>query len=193
MEIKLKEISVAELTKGYEDKQEDGVRGYEGKLDIRPPYQSEFIYRDKHRDAVIDTVRQNYPLNVMYWSAREDGDFEIIDGQQRTVSICKYVNKEFSIKGLAFQNLQDDKQKQILGYKLTVYLCSGTDSERLDWFETINIAGEEFSPQELHNAVYSGSWVTDAKRYFSKSNRPKFGDDYLSGVAIRQEYLETVD
>jgi hypothetical protein len=72
-----------------------------------------------------------------------------------------------------------------------IYFCSGTDSEKLDWFETINIAGEELSDQELKNAVYSGSWVSDAKRYFSKNSRPKFGDEYLSGSANRQEYLET--
>lgn len=44
-----------------------------------------------------------------------------------------------------------------------VYLCSGEDSEKLEWFKTINIAGEKLTDQELRNAVYSGSWVSDAK------------------------------
>jgi hypothetical protein len=127
----------------------------------------------------------------MYWAVREDGNFEIIDGQQRTISLCQYVNNDFSINGLAFHNLPKDKQELILEYKLMVYFCSGTDSEKLDWFQTINIAGKELTNQELRNAVYSGSWVTDAKRYFSKNSRPKIGDDYLSGSANRQEYLET--
>jgi len=191
MNIDLKEIKVRDLTNGYQDNAENGVVGYSGKLDIRPPYQREFIYKDKQRDAVINTVTKIFPLNVMYWAVREDGNFEIIDGQQRTISICQYVNNDFSINGLAFHNLPKDKQEQILDYKLMVYFCSGTDSEKLDWFETINIAGEELTPQELKNAVYSGSWVSDAKRYFSKNSRPKIGDDYLSGSANRQEYLET--
>ena len=72
-----------------------------------------------------------------------------------------------------------------------VYFCSGEDSEKLDWFETINIAGKVLTKQELRNAVFSGSWVSDAKRYFSKNSRPKIGDEYLSGSANRQEYLET--
>jgi len=127
----------------------------------------------------------------MYWAVREDGNFEVIDGQQRTISICQYVNGDFSLNGLAFHNLPKDKQEQILNYKLTVYLCSGTDSEKLEWFRTINIAGEKLTEQELRNAVYSGSWVSDAKRYFSKNSRPKIGDDYLNGSANRQEYLET--
>jgi len=75
-----------------------------------------------------------------------------------------------------------------------IYFCEGTDSEKLDWFETINIAGEKLTKQELRNAVYSGSWVSDAKRYFSKSSCPaiEIGSNYLAGSAIRQEYLETV-
>ena len=191
MNIELKEITVRDLTNGYKDNAEDGVIGYQGQLDIRPPYQREFVYGDKERNAVINTVQKGFPLNVMYWAVREDGNFEIIDGQQRTISLCQYVNNDFSINGLAFHNLPKDKQEQILEYKLMVYFCSGTDSEKLDWFQTINIAGKELTNQELRNAVYSGSWVTDAKRYFSKNSRPKIGDDYLSGSANRQEYLET--
>lgn len=193
MKIELKEITVRELAKGYKDNAEDGVIGYNGRLDIRPPYQREFIYKDKQRDAVINTIKKDFPLNVMYWHVREDGNFEIIDGQQRTISICQYVNGDFSFENLYIHNLQDDKKEQILNYKLMIYFCSGTDSERLDWFKTINIAGEKLTDQELRNAVYSGSWVTDAKRYFSKTSCAAYsiGNDYLNGSPIRQDYLET--
>lgn len=193
MKIELKEITVRELTNGYEDNDEAGVLGYGGRLDIRPPYQREFIYKDKQRDAVINTITKDFPLNVMYWAVREDGNFEVIDGQQRTISICQYVVGDFSFNGRGLHNLQHDEQEQILDYKLMVYLCSGADSEKLEWFKTINIAGEKLTDQELRNAVYSGSWVTDAKRYFSKNGCPAYGlgGDYLAGSAIRQDYLET--
>tara|TARA_S200000501_G_scaffold371879_1_gene415824 strand:- start:1058 stop:2134 length:1077 start_codon:yes stop_codon:yes gene_type:complete len=191
MKIELKEITVRELTTGYQDNEDDGVIGFGGKLDIRPPYQREFIYGEKERNAVIDTLIKYFPLNVMYWAVREDGNFEVIDGQQRTISICQYVEGDFSLNGLAFHNLPKDKQEKILDYTLMVYFCSGEDSERLDWFKTINISGKVLTNQELRNAVYSGSWVSDAKRYFSKNSRPKIGDEYLSGSANRQEYLET--
>ena len=129
----------------------------------------------------------------MYWAVREDGTFEIIDGQQRTISICQYVNGDFAFNFRYFHNLQPDEQEQILNYPLQVYICSGSDSEKLKWFKTINIAGKELTEQELRNAVYAGSWVSDAKRYFSKNGAPaaKIGGDYLTGSAIRQDYLET--
>jgi hypothetical protein len=193
MKIELKKITIRELTNGFEDNDENGVVGYGKKLDIRPPYQREFIYKDKQRDAVIDTITKNFPLNVMYWAVREDGNFEVIDGQQRTISACQYVNGDFSVDGLAFHNLTNDKKEQILNYELTIYFCSGADSEKLEWFKIINIAGERLTDQELRNAVYSGSWVSDAKRYFSKNGCAAYGigSDYLNGSPIRQEYLET--
>ncbi len=193
MNIELKEITVRELTNGYQDNEEHGVVGYEGKLDIRPPYQREFIYKDKQRDAVIDTITKDFPLNVMYWAVREEENFEVIDGQQRTISISQFVEGDFAYQNRYFHNLQKDEQEQILDYKLMVYLCSGTDSEKLEWFKTINIAGEKLTDQELRNAVYSGSWVSDAKRYFSKNSCPAYGigSDHLSGTPIRQDYLET--
>ena len=195
MKIQLIDLTVRDLVAGYRDDGEGGVRGYGGKLDIRPPFQREFIYKDKERSAVIDSILKGFPLNVMYWSDRGDGTYEIIDGQQRTISIAQYVAEKpgFSFKGLGFDNQQSDIRARILDYKLMVYVCTGTDSEKLEWFETINIAGVKLTNQELRNAVYSGSWVTDAKRYFSKPGCVAYaiGGRYLRGKAIRQEYLET--
>jgi hypothetical protein len=130
----------------------------------------------------------------MYWAVRADGGFEVIDGQQRTISICQYVTEDFSFQNLYIKNLPADAREKILGYKLMIYQCTGTDSERLDWFRTINIAGEKLTEQELRNAVYAGSWVSDAKRFFSKTGCAAYqiGQDYLDGSPIRQDYLETV-
>ena len=193
MDIQLEEITIEELVKGYHDDGDGGVQGYDSRLDIRPPFQREFVYKDNQRDAVINTVQRGFPLNVMYWSTRDNGTFEIIDGQQRTISIAQYVQGDFSFNGLYFHNLTDDRRKQFLNYKLMVYVCSGTESERLDWFRTINIAGEKLYEQELQNAVFAGTWVTSAKKIFSRINSPghQKGKDYLKGSPIRQDYLET--
>jgi Protein of unknown function DUF262/HNH endonuclease len=194
MDIKLTNITVHDLTSGYADNAEDGVVGFGGHLDIRPAYQREFIYKDRQRDAVIETVSKGFPLNVMYWAVRDHGGFELIDGQQRTISICQYIEGDFSVGGRYFYNLQDDEQNQILDYQLAIYRCTGTNSEKLEWFQTINIAGEKLTQQELRNAIFHGSWVSDAKRHFSKTGCPAYtmAGDYLAGSAIRQEYLQTV-
>ena len=193
MIIELREISVKDVFNGYVDSAENGVVGYGGKLNIRPAFQREFVYGEKERNAVLDTVIKGFPLNVMYWCDDGNGNYELLDGQQRTISLCQYCNGDFSLNNRYFHNLTATEQQQILDYKLMIYVCTGNDKEKLDWFKTINIAGVQLSAQELRNAIYTGSWLSDAKRYFSKNGCPavKVGEKYLSGKMIRQEYLET--
>ncbi|QQR77488.1 MAG: DUF262 domain-containing protein [Candidatus Moraniibacteriota bacterium] len=196
MKIDLHKIPIREVIAGYKDSAEEGVVAYEGKLDIRPKYQREFVYTGKQRDAVIETIKNGFPLNVMYWVKTDQGNFEVLDGQQRTISIGQYVTGDFSLNDRFFHNLTKEEQNQILDYELMVYFCEGTDKERLDWFRIINIAGEKLYDQELRNAVYTGPWLSDAKLKFSKSNCAAYllandGGSLVNGSPIRQEYLET--
>lgn len=192
MNIKLKEIQISDLIEGYENNQDEGVYGYCGKLNIRPKYQREFVYGEKEQRAVINSVFNGFPLNVMYWVKNNDGTFEVLDGQQRTLSICSYADGDFSFEQKGFWNLTSDKRQEFLDYKLLVYQCEGTESEILDWFKVINIAGLKLTDQEMRNAVYTGEWLTDAKRYFSKNGciATKIGDGYVKGEANRQALLE---
>jgi len=195
MTIKQIEVTVGDIARGYINNEEQGVRGYGGQLDIRPPYQREFIYNENEQQAVISTVLKGYPLNVMYWVRRsEDAEcpYEVMDGQQRTLSLCEYVDGKFAYDFKNFFNQPADIQKIILDYPLTIYLCEGEPSEKLEWFKTKNIAGKPLNEQEINNAVYAGPFVTDAKRHFSKSNcgAYRLGKDLVNGTPIRQEFLK---
>ena len=197
MKIELHKITVRELVEGYVDDAESGVRGYGGSLDIRPAYQREFVYGDKERNAVISTVMRGFPLNVMYWAKNPDGTFEVMDGQQRTISLCQYANGDFSwgeldLGAKFFHRQPEDVREKFLSYELMVYFCEGEPSEKIDWFKVINIAGLKLTAQEMRNAVYAGPWVSDAKRYFSKSGcvAQKVGADYVNAKFDRQECLE---
>lgn len=196
MKIELHKIPVREVVDGFKDNAIEGVVAYGGKLDVRPKYQREFVYKDKQRDAVIETIKKGFPLNVMYWMVKEDGTYEMLDGQQRTISVGQYVNGDFSLNNYFFHNLTKEEQDQILDYELMIYFCEGTDKERLEWFKTINIAGEKLTDQEIRNAVYTGPWLSDAKLKFSKPNCAAYllandGGALLKGSPIRQDYLET--
>ncbi|MDN4083250.1 HNH endonuclease family protein [Paenibacillus polymyxa] len=199
MKIDRIQVTVKELIDGYEEKGADGIEGivaFDGKLDVRPPYQREYIYPTKDRDEVIHSVMKGFPINVMYWAKIGDDHFELMDGQQRTISICRYVaerERTFAVNNRYFFNLEADEQTAIENYVLDIYVCDGTPSEVLSWFRVINIAGIRLSEQELRNTAYTGPWLADAKRLFSKPTCAAYhmAKDYLSGSPIRQEYLET--
>lgn len=192
MKIDLMRVTIGQVANGYIDNNEEGVIGFNGQLNIRPKYQREFVYKDKQRDAVIDTIMEGSPLNNMYWAKNDDGTFEVLDGQQRTISFCQFVNGDFSIDNKYFHTLTDAEQNTILNYEVMVYVVEGNDLEKLKWFRKINIAGEKLTDQELLNINYTGSWLSDAKKKFSKTNcvAVKKGDKYVKGSAIRQELLE---
>ena len=73
-----------------------------------------------------------------------------------------------------------------------IYICEGEESEKLEWFKVVNIAGEKLSDQELRNSVYTGTWLSDAKRYFSKRNcaAKRLSDRYITGDPNRQNFLK---
>lgn len=202
MNIEEHRIAVRDLINGYENFDYEGVVGYGGLLDIRPKFQREFIYDLAQQRAVIRTILDGFPLNTMYWSLSTDPEtgetvYELLDGQQRTMSICEYVEGEFSVEidgyPKNFDNLSANDQAKILNYQLQIYHCEGDEDEKLRWFEVINIAGETLKKQELRNAIYTGPWLTDAKRYFSRENQAAhlLSRDYVSaGEVDRQALLE---
>ena len=115
MEVEPMEISIRKLTEGYKDSGEEGLVGFGGKLDIRPPYQRNFVYDDDKRNAVIRSVLKQHPLNTMYWNVKDDGSFEVLDGQQRTVSICEFVDNSFSVDDNIFRFSAKRCAEAILG------------------------------------------------------------------------------
>jgi hypothetical protein len=194
-------IPIRDVYAGYVNSGYDGVVGYGGVLDIRPKFQREFVYDNARQQAVIKTILSGFPLNTIYWTKKTDesgGDaFEMLDGQQRTMSICEYLEGSFSVlvgdNPKNFDNLSTTDQEKVLNYKLMVYQCEGTEDEQLDWFEVINIAGLTLKPQELRNAIYTGPWLTDAKRYFSRENQGahRLAKDYVTpGEVNRQDLLQ---
>lgn len=188
--------TVRELAENYRDDGDGGVYGYNGRLVLRPSYQREFCFKEKQRNEVINTIYKNFPLGIMYWSKTGENTYECLDGQQRSISICQYVNKDYPIRidknDKFFHNLTHEQQERILDYEMDINICEGTEEEKLEWFKIINIAGETLTPQELLNATYTGTWLADAKNYFSKRNcvAGQMAEGYIKGNPIRQDYLE---
>lgn len=193
--------TIEDICKGFvfDMNESKGLYGLDGKLVIQPEYQRNYIYGDGKKDvAVIESILKNYPLGLIYFVKTSDGKFEILDGQQRITSIGRFKTNKFPIyldgKPYTFGGLPKDKQEIINNYEFTIYECEGTESEIKEWFETINIAGMPLNPQELLNAIYSGSFVTAARKIYSNTKSVQNGvfSLYMKGSANRQDYLETV-
>lgn len=216
-----RKLTIKDIVEGFDEDTKSGkVVAFGGRLNVRPAYQREFVYEMDKQKAVIDTILKGYPLNVMYW-AKNGNEFELMDGQQRTISFAKYYEDQYSVNveiagkksPKTFNGLIGADREKFLDYPLTVYICDGDEKEKLEWFQIINISGIRLTKQEMRNAIYNGKWVTDAKKYFSRvdgegyaseghtSNGHKYGDYLLveggsksekETAVVRQKLLEIV-
>jgi len=182
----------------YNELEGRGLFGLSGKLTIQPEYQRNYIYVDGKKDvAVIDSLLKGYPIGLIYFNKVTDTNVEVLDGQQRITSIGRFVTNKFAIRddnGMEqyYSGLARDKQDIIMNTELLVYECEGTESQIKEWFKTINIAGVPLNEQEILNAVYSGPFVTLAKKEFSNSQNSNIlkWSAYIRGSANRQDFLE---
>jgi hypothetical protein len=196
------EITIKDICEGfvYNELEGKGLFGLSGKLTIQPEYQRNYIYASdggKKEIAVIESVLKGYPIGLIYFNKVSDDNLEVLDGQQRITSLGRFITNKFAIKdenGMEqyFNGMAKDKKAKILGAKLLIYECKGTESEIKEWFKTINIVGIPLNDQELLNAVYSGPFVTLSKEEFSNSQNAniKKWSAYIKGSANRQDFLE---
>ena len=194
------DITVGDICKGfyYNKLEGKGVNGWGGKLVIQPEYQRNYIYEELKRDtAVVESLLKGYPLGLLYFLKTGEDRYEVLDGQQRITSFGRFVTGKMPVMDEDGHPHNFDKSLhgRILNIPLTIYICEGEgpdpESEIKQWFKTINIAGVDLTPQELLNAVYSGSFVTAAKSVFSNSGNSNIDTwkAYVKGNERRQEIL----
>lgn len=184
------DIPIKEIYKNFKDTEEGGTWAYNDKLNIRPAFQREFVYEGKDLTAVIESVLRGFPLSLMYWGTVKDSEgkiisYEMIDGQQRTLSIMKFINNEFTIyvddTPYNFEDLDDDLKERIWKYKLEIAIISGTSRNKLKYFQIINTHGKKLNDQELLNAAHNGMFVTGARKNFSNKNSEFFTSVGMGG------------
>ena len=118
---KLEKYTVAEVVKGftYNEFEGKGLFGLNGRLTIQPEYQRNYIYADGKRDvAVIESILKGYPIGLIYFNKLENGDLEVLDGQQRITSIGRFIEGRFAImregNQTYFDSLPQDLREKIL-------------------------------------------------------------------------------
>lgn len=195
--------TIGDICKGfqYNEYEGKGLYGLSGRLTIQPEFQRHYLYAEnggKKEVDVIQSVRNGYPLGLIYFSKVGEDRFEVLDGQQRITSLGRFITEKFAWietdgKPWYFTALNKDEQEKFLNTKLLIYVCEGSEKEIKDWFRTINIVGIPLNTQEILNAVYSGEFVTKAKEEFSNSNNNHINkwSCYISGTAKRQDFLHT--
>jgi Protein of unknown function DUF262 len=181
-----------------------------GHLEIRPPFQRKFVWTDKQRSFLIESILMDIPIPEIYvqFGQTEDGTerFGVVDGQQRLRTILQFIGIEstedqegtdtnlFALEALPttslykdklFADLAADERKNFFRYQLSVrYLHTESQKEVEDIFKRLNKFTLPLKPQELRNATFHGP--------FAKLSEQLADDEYwavnriVSPAAIRR-------
>ena len=123
METKPQFFTVKQLCDGFIWNKEEhkGLNGLGGRLIIQPEYQRNYLYANndsKMEIAVINSIRNGYPLGLLYFNQLDNGMMEVLDGQQRITSLGRFLKNKFAVKinGLEqiFDGLNEGLQQKIL-------------------------------------------------------------------------------
>lgn len=196
------DLTIGDICAGFEFSASEGkgLFGWSGRLTIQPEYQRHYLYAEqdgKLERAVVASVMNGYPIGLLYFNTAGD-KFEVLDGQQRITSLGRFTKNLFSFDDAQgnphyFRSLSAAEREKFLSTPLTIYICDGTEPEIKKWYKTINIKGLELKKQEIDNAIYSGPFVTAAKKIFSNSSNSnlQLWKMFVKGDVKRQEILRT--
>lgn len=149
MEYKNKELTIRELISLIESKS----------INLRPPYQRNFIWTPKDQRLLIDSIYKGYPLPNFFILKNKDGKYEMVDGQQRATTIYKYYNNEFKDNRKKF--FKEYAPDFFLDYRLNIVEIGNFDSSKgeskEEFFYLVNKRGRIINPAEVNQAYHHDS------------------------------------
>ena len=166
---------------------------------IVPFYQRKYVWKIEQASRLIESFLMGLPVPQVFLYVNEEDQLEIIDGQQRIMSVKYFFegyfgeadNSEkrrvFRLKGLSerseyngktFSELAPRDQRRLKNTALrAIHIKQLKPSLRNDSvfhiFERLNTGGTRLKPQEIRNAVYRGEIVDRLKRINDDENWKK--------------------
>lgn len=149
-------------------------------LFIDNSFQRRYVWEEKHKIALIETILLGYDIPAIYIWQQEPNPttgeirYSIVDGQQRTGAIVSFINNEFPLtkkyligqpgaawENMYFNDLPDNFKRDIWSYPLRTMEINREVpiSEIKTMFLRLNITNKALNPQELRNAQFNGKFI----------------------------------
>ncbi len=151
---------------------------------IIPFYQRNYVWKIEQASKLIESFIIGLPVPQIFLYVNDDAILEVIDGQQRLMSIKYFMDGYFgepktdrrqvfrlkglseasSLNGKTFSELSSKDQRKLRNSTLrAIHIKQLSPSRRNDCvfhiFERLNTGGTQLKPQEIRNAVYRGNVV----------------------------------
>lgn len=147
MEYTFIELTIKELVNYIDEK----------KVDLNPDYQRNFIWSSGDQRDLVDTIIREYPIPNFFMYEDMKGEFEMVDGQQRSKTIYRFVKGIIkSTKNLGELTFKDCNHERVLNYRLPFVLISNLEPEDSlkDYYVLINRKGKHLNTPEITKSEF---------------------------------------
>lgn len=129
-------------------------------VDLYPAYQREYVWDDKDRERLLDSIFSGVDIGRLIMRERSDAEwmednlmYEIIDGKQRLLTLLMYFENRFPYHGVYFNELSAKDRRQFLDTDAALAICHDLDySGALRIFLATNQSGKAVNDAVIRNA-----------------------------------------
>lgn len=149
----------------------------DGELVLQPDYQRNFVATEQIASKLVESILLDVPIPVVYLAEEVNGNFSVIDGQQRLTSFISFLEgkypdgKPFKLSSLkilpelnrkTFTDLDAEAQKKIRSTTIHSIIIKKESNEdiKFEIFERLNTGSTKLNEDEIRNTVYRGHYVS---------------------------------
>jgi hypothetical protein len=127
------------------------------KLNLNPEYQRNFIWSVGDQNDLVDTILKGYPLPNFFMYKDENGNLEMVDGQQRSKTIYRFIKGIISSSKKTGKITFSNDYTETLNYRLPFIVLENlneTDSLK-EFYVLINKKGKNLNVPEVNKSEFS--------------------------------------
>jgi len=137
-------------------------------LSARPGFQRRYVWGNPLASRLIESILLNVPIPPCYLSQNAEYELDVIDGQQRLMSIWRFMENEFALVGLEvyqelngcrFHKLPANLQRKLKTHTLRLVAVTNESHPdvKFDVFQRLNTNTVPLNAQELRNCMFRGA------------------------------------
>lgn len=135
-------------------------------IDLSPDFQREYVWKERQRTRLIESILLGIPLPAFYFNQSESGAYQVVDGVQRLNTIALFMkgNHKLSaqdleylkdLSGLTYRELDSAALRRFRSTQIVVHVIEPQtpDEVKYDIFNRVNTLGSPLSAQEIRHAM----------------------------------------
>lgn len=144
---------------GKDKKALDKLYRRRNRYDLQPDFQREKVWSKDKKQKLLDTILKNWDIPKIYLNVVDKENFELIDGQQRFVTIYEFYGNSLTLSkkysgeygGLYYEDLPDEIKDIFDDYEFDLVLIyDATDEELKELFARLQLGTPLNSAEKLN-------------------------------------------